>query len=118
MTDDDDRTFNLNEEYNARASSYISTAVISETEEEKKVAEEEEEEGGKKRENDEIVERKDKDEKVDDDTSEYLKEWPLGIQWEPIGIQKEKDPTDIIEVTTIRDTLHFVSTFNSYSSLI
>ncbi|XP_046819211.1 golgin subfamily A member 6-like protein 6 [Vespa crabro] len=75
-----------------------STAVISEMEEERvEEIEEKEEEKEEKKENDEIVEKKDKDEIVDDDTSEYLKEWPLGIQWEPFGIQKEKDRTDIIE---------------------
>lgn len=99
-------------------SSYISTEEVKEEEEVKETEEEEEEkekegEEEEEKESDEIVEKKDKDEKVDDDTSEYLKEWPLGIQWEPLGIQKEKDPTDIIEVTTIRNSLHFVSTFNS-----
>ncbi|KAL2742200.1 golgin subfamily A member 6-like protein 22 isoform X2 [Vespula maculifrons] len=79
---------------------------VKETEEEEEEKEKEGEEEEEK-ESDEIVEKKDKDEKVDDDTSEYLKEWPLGIQWEPLGIQKEKDPTDIIEVTTIRNSLHF-----------
>ncbi|XP_035719490.1 gelsolin-related protein of 125 kDa-like isoform X2 [Vespa mandarinia] len=67
--------------------------------------EEKEEEKEEKKENDEIVEKKDKDEIVDDDTSEYLKEWPLGIQWEPFGIQKEKDPTDIIEKLEIPKTV-------------
>ncbi|KAF7396543.1 hypothetical protein HZH66_007405 [Vespula vulgaris] len=77
---------------------------VKETEEEEEEKEKEGEEEEEK-ESDEIVEKKDKDEKVDDDTSEYLKEWPLGIQWEPLGIQKEKDPTDIIERLELPETV-------------
>ncbi|KAL2722763.1 golgin subfamily A member 6-like protein 6 isoform X1 [Vespula squamosa] len=97
-TNEEDTTEEIKEE----------TKEEEEEEEEEKEKEDEEEEEEEKKESDEIVEKKDKDEKVDDDTSEYLKEWPLGIQWEPLGIQKEKDPTDIIEVTTIRNSLHFI----------
>ncbi|XP_043494519.1 uncharacterized protein LOC122519240 [Polistes fuscatus] len=41
-------------------------------------------------------ETKDKEEEVDE-KSKYLKEWPVGTQWEPFGIQEEEDRSDIIE---------------------
>ncbi|KAK2582992.1 hypothetical protein KPH14_009038 [Odynerus spinipes] len=44
------------------------------------------------------------DEEEEEEEADYLKEWPLGTEWEPFGIQEEEDHSDIVEKLEMPET--------------